>query len=138
MFRSDLFSWVCLVAVFAVGSTVGCSTGAGGGGGGGGGDGGGGAPACGARGDGCETDADCCEGLTCYEWSCEPTDDGQEGDGNGGGGEGGGGAPVEHPGRIVADHTAAAAFDTIPDAYTVRVVQLRFFELAGAGRISKR
>ncbi|GAG33948.1 unnamed protein product, partial [marine sediment metagenome] len=68
--------------------------------------------ACGALGDGCEADADCCAGLACIEWTCAPTDDVP--DGSDGGDDGDGGAPVEHPGGVVADHTAAADFDSIP------------------------
>ncbi len=70
--------------------------------------GGGGAAPCGAHGDGCETDADCCAGLVCEEWTCEPAGVVPDDDNNG---------PVEHPGGIIADHSAADDFDSIPDEF---------------------
>jgi hypothetical protein len=89
------------------------------------------AVACGTHGAGCETDADCCDGLFCYDWGCEPpedipdggdggtddVDDGVDDGDDGVDGDDGGGTPLDHPGGIVADHSAAAGFDSIPAEY---------------------
>lgn len=116
--RSSSCALIGFVAILALGLTIGCTPAPpGGDGDGNGGDGNGDAATCGDQGAGCETDADCCEGLTCDEWSCEPTGgvpDGEDGDDDDDGDDGG---PVEHPGGLVADHLAAAAFDSIPGAY---------------------
>jgi len=83
MCRSKPCALIGFIAVLVLGSAIGCTPGpVDGDGGDNGGDGNGDAAACGVQGDGCETDADCCAGLVCYEWTCEPTDDVPE-DGDG-------------------------------------------------------
>jgi hypothetical protein len=107
MSRRDLHTLLALIAILALGSTVGCNPAPPDG------DGDGDGGQCGAQGDGCETNADCCEGLVCEEWSCQPTGEVPDGDGDGG-------EPVGHPGRLIVDHQAAAAFEDVPTAYLER------------------
>jgi hypothetical protein len=84
------------------------------------GDDGGGDTTCGTDGDGCEGDADCCEGLVCYEWTCEPTDEVPDDNGNtndNSSDDGVDGVDLEPPeGGLLVDHTSAAAFDDIPES----------------------
>lgn len=141
MLRSNLIESLCFVVLLALGFTVGCATlppssddgntntNINGDDGGGGDD-----TTCGTDGDGCEVDADCCEGLVCYEWTCEPTDEvvNDNADDDGGGGDDGGtddGDIVEPPeGGFLVDHTSTAAFDDIPSsAFTDAKATLSIF-----------
>ena len=108
MIRKMLFTLTGLVAILAIGLTIRCAPAPPGG------DGDGATPVCAEAGEACEADADCCEGLSCVERTCEPSD-----------GDVGDVGRVEHPGGVATNHLAAAAFDSVPTAY-IDIAQTNF------------
>ena len=129
MFRSSLSALIGFVAVLALGVVIGCAPQPSDGGNGG-------PPACAAQGDGCTADADCCEGLTCPESTCEPPDEvpdddgdgdgniNDNGDGDGDNGVAEGGIPAE---RLQPDDLTYEGAFRLPEDFNWGALGLSFY-----------